>query len=74
MPIVIREIVIKTEVKFNSENQKSNEHKENFEQLRVQLLAECKKMLKDQSERKKDEDKKLQKYVYYTNEDYWVHK
>jgi hypothetical protein len=54
MPIVIREIVIKTEVKFNSENQKSNEHKEDFEQLRVQLLAECKRMLKDQSVRKKE--------------------
>jgi hypothetical protein len=52
MPIVIREIVIKTEVKFNSENQKSNEHKEDFEQLRVQLLAECKRMLKDKPKNK----------------------
>lgn len=54
MPIEIREIVIKTEVRFNSENQKSNEHKEDIEQLRTQLLEECKRMLKDQSVRKKE--------------------
>jgi|TARA_B110000977_G_scaffold199338_1_gene286420 hypothetical protein len=54
MPIEIREIVIKTEVRFNSENQKSNEYKEDFEELRAQLISECKRMLKDQSVRKKE--------------------
>ncbi len=53
MPIEIREIVIKTEVRNDLSNQNAVLKKEDFQQLKNQLKLECKKMILDYSKRKK---------------------
>ncbi|NQY29148.1 MAG: hypothetical protein HRT69_06720 [Flavobacteriaceae bacterium] len=53
MPIEIREIVIRTEVRNDLSNQNTALRKEDFQRLKIQLKMECKKMIFDFSKRKK---------------------
>ena len=53
MPIEIREIVIKTEVRNDLLNQNAALKEEDFQRLKNQLKMECKKMILDYSKRKK---------------------
>ena len=54
MPIEIREIVIKTEVRNDFSNEHAGIKKEDVKRLKDQLRVECKKMIQDYSKRKKD--------------------
>ncbi|NQY07947.1 MAG: hypothetical protein HRT71_00320 [Flavobacteriales bacterium] len=54
MPIEIREIVIKTEVRHNNNGSSDTTQKEAFNQMRNQMLAECRKMLLNESKRKRN--------------------
>ena len=53
MPIEIREIVIKTEVRTGINNQESLKINEEIQKLKRQLKVEVKKMLVDQTKRNK---------------------
>jgi len=52
MPIEIREIVIKTDVRTNVSSQNSQLTKSEIQKMKNQLMLECKKMVENQLKRK----------------------